>query len=124
VVAIVALSDLGLTPWKPLVDALPGQDKTGHFLLLGTLSLAVHATWPGRSWLCLGPLRVTTATLVLAILAGLEEAGQAAFPLRTVSWEDLVAGLAGILLLGALGAALHAGRRCLQPPPAGSMPGQ
>jgi len=123
VVAIVALSDLGLTPWKPLVDALPGQDKTGHFLLLGTLSLAVHATWPGRSWLCLGPLRVTTATLVLAILAGLEEASQAAFPLRTVSWEDLAAGLAGILLLGPLGLAFHPRRPRAHPSPR-SIPGQ
>jgi VanZ family protein len=99
---IVALADRGGNLFH-FVYAIPGADKTAHFLLMGTLAflanmaLAGRGWWLRRSWLPAG-------SVLVAILVTVEEASQHFIPTRTLSLLDLLADYAGILLLG--GAAL------------------
>jgi VanZ family protein len=87
-------------PW--LVDHLgiqPGQDKVGHFWLMGLFAAALMValrglTWRGRT--IAGPWVLALA----AVLVSFDEALQLVVPGRAATWEDLQASLAGIAVLG------------------------
>ena len=92
--------------------SLPGGDKLGHFVVMGSVSLAVVIGL--SSVVVLGrPLGVLgTLTLVLVFVT-LEEVSQMLIPGRNFSLADLFASYAGVLSLGALGGlwVLWRGRR-------------
>ncbi|REJ77087.1 MAG: hypothetical protein DWQ30_15455 [Acidobacteria bacterium] len=87
-------------PW--LVDHLgiqPGQDKIGHFWLMGLLGAALVVATRGRSFFGRslgGPVVLAGA----AVLVGLDEALQLVVPGRAATWEDLQASWLGIAVLG------------------------
>ncbi len=85
-----------------LVRHLPGGDITGHFLLLGTMSLLLNAalrfktfSWRGRN--------ILWGTVLLLTIATLEESSQIFFVSRSFSWSDMAANTVGILVFGELG---------------------
>ncbi len=131
IVLIIVAADLNQLPRavRELYN-FPGGDKVGHFVLMGLLSLLVNvsalATFPER-----GARRtVLFTTLALATLIGLEEASQALFRSRTVSFADLLSSYAGITLFAFLAylwrsrERKRAGRLRFHAPPAAATPAQ
>jgi VanZ family protein len=108
IVAAIVSANLGLGGGLiRLIQRVPGEDLTGHFVLFGGLSLAASAwlTDPRRRRAC------THARLaaLLAVLVTLEELSQIWIPGRTFSLADLSASLLGVAA-GAAAAALLARR--------------
>ena len=74
----------------------------GHFLLFGILSFLLN-----KSALVLLPKHnptrtILTVSLLLSIIIGLEEWSQSLFPARTMSFTDLIASYAGMLVFAGL----------------------
>ncbi len=82
-----------------VVHRLPAGDKLLHFGLMGLLALLANFAFP-RARLVVRELRLTLPTLVVLIVATLEEWSQVYLAARTFSWRDLLANYAGILLFG------------------------
>jgi hypothetical protein len=100
---VAMLANLGLAGsiFGPIY-AFPNGDKIAHFILYGILGLLFSLGFsPGRARLFgLRPLRIT---LVLVIIATLEEISQNAFDNRSFDLLDLSTTLAGIILFSELG---------------------
>jgi polysaccharide biosynthesis protein VpsQ len=97
VIVVAANADALPLPLERLTK-FPCGDKTGHFVLFGTLSFLVN-----KSALILFPKRtparlILTVSLLLCILIGLEEWSQSLFPARTMSLNDLLASYAGVFV--------------------------
>ncbi|TNE46899.1 MAG: trypsin [Deltaproteobacteria bacterium] len=100
---IIVLADSGRgQSLFALVRHLPGGDITGHFLLLGTMSLLLNAalkfktfSWRGRN--------ILWGTVLLLAIATLEESSQIFFVSRSFSWSDMAANTVGILVFGEMG---------------------
>jgi len=88
--------------WLKRLYDFPGGDKTGHFLLFGILGFLLDrsalALFPKRNPACL----ILAVSLLLSILIGLEEWSQSLFPARTMSFTDLLASYAGVLVFAIL----------------------
>lgn len=71
-----------------------GYDTVMHFLLIGVAGYVLHRALGRRSfgWIPLG-------FVIIAVVAGIEEALQSLSPARTASVLDLVADLAGLATL-------------------------
>lgn len=100
---IIVLADTGNgQSLFELVRLLPGGDVMGHFLLLGTMSLLFNGAlkfatleWYGR--------RILWGTLLLLVVATLEECSQLLFVSRSFSFSDMAANTLGILMFGEVG---------------------
>ena len=104
-VVIILAADLGLAQeFFATVNRVPGGDTTGHFVLLGLLSLLVNL---GFSSTRLGRLPLHKASLLLAAIITVEEFTQILLANRTFSLTDLSANYLGIWLLGELGVFLR-----------------
>lgn len=109
--AIVFLADRGLaTSFFALVHAVPGADKLGHFLLMGTLSFLVNMGLEARQWPVAGR-QVLRGSLLVALLVTAEELTQLLLPTRSFSLLDLLSDYVGIWLFGRLAAYLVNRRR-------------
>ncbi|MBI4928456.1 MAG: VanZ family protein [Anaerolineae bacterium] len=99
ILVIVVLADQGRLPGfiTVLID-FPNGDKLGHFLLMGGLSLLVNLALPAGA-----DRRHILALWLVAVLVALEEISQSWFGTRHPDLTDLLASLAGIVLLGKLG---------------------
>lgn len=84
----------------------PYGDKVGHFVLWGTLALLVSLGFP-TSRVQILTLKVLKSNLIVCIPPVLEEISQFFFPERSASLIDLAAGLAGVFILGEVGAWLQ-----------------
>jgi VanZ family protein len=84
-----------LSGWLP---AVPGLDKALHFLLAGGVA--------GTATAACRPAHAGRILVVLALLAGADEALQALSPARTADLVDLGADLAGIALFSWLASRL------------------
>ena len=74
------------------VYTYPAGDKVGHVVLYGGLAFVAALGFPRRAqW-----VNVPLSTVVILVLATLEEASQAWFPGRTASVFDLLASYIGI----------------------------
>lgn len=108
-VAIVVAADRGALP-----DVIrrsydwPGGDKVGHVALLATVAFAVGLALRGRR-VRVGRWTPPLASVLVGVGITLEEASQAWFPGRTLSWADLACSYLGIYL-GTVAAALLAAR--------------
>jgi VanZ family protein len=104
IVTIVIRADAGQFP--PLLKRFydfPGGDKVGHFILFGILSFLLNKSALTLLFPNWNPARlVLTVSLLLAILIGLEEWSQALFPTRTMSFTDLFASYAGLIIFAVL----------------------
>ena len=104
-IALVALANSGYVTSELLqiTRAVPGRDKTVHFFLAGTMALLLNFSWRADHWR-LGPLPIQKGSVVVALIATLEEFSQRFVRLRSFDLEDLVSDYVGILVLGQLGA--------------------
>lgn len=110
-VTIVAAADRGALPLD-LVARLPGGDKAGHFLVMGTLALLVNLAFAAGNGFA-----VLKRCSLVAVVVTLEEISQVAFRYRHFEPADLAADLAGITVFGLLAAFLLArGRRAERRP--------
>jgi VanZ family protein len=82
-----------------LVKSVPGGDKLGHFLLIGTLAFALNVAY-GCPTVRLAGLRVLKCSLLLAVPVTLEEFSQIYFASRSFDLFDLLADFLGIMLFG------------------------
>ncbi len=76
---------------------IPGQDRTGHFFIFCLLCATVNLGFAklrvkGR------PLGMRLLTLLVILVATLEEYSQSMIPWRTADLMDLLAGYAGIAM--------------------------
>ncbi len=103
IIAVVFLADAGRMPvFLANLYNFPNGDKVGHFLLLGILSFLVNASvvsaLPSKN-----PKRLFLVTsLILALLAGIEEWSQQFFSHRQASLLDLSSSLAGVAFFSCL----------------------
>lgn len=97
ILAVIVGADTGTLPraLRNLYD-FPNGDKVGHFVLFGLLSLILNLTILARPHADSRRL-ILTVSLVLSLLAGLEEWSQSLFALRTMDIFDLLAGYTGIV---------------------------
>ena len=96
---IVLLANQGVT--FRFVYAIPGADKTAHFLLMGSLAFLANMALRGAA-IHLGRRTLPLGGSLVALLVTLEEASQHFIPARTLSLGDLLADYAGIMLIGGL----------------------
>ena len=89
------------------VSAVPGGDKSLHFVLVGTMALLLNLSWGAACWR-LGPLPIQQGSVTVALLCTLEELSQLFVRARAFDTEDLLSDYFGIILLGQLGVWLHA----------------
>ncbi len=107
-ILVIILADTG---WinellRPAYAIFPNWDKAGHFLLWGILSLLVSLGFSSVRVKLLA-VKVLRNSLIVCIPVILEEISQLFFSQRTASFIDLGAGLAGVFLLGEIGAWLR-----------------
>lgn len=103
---LIWLADTGHGQWLyRLARLVPGEDKTGHFMLFGVLSLLVNVVLQCSN-LRLGRLTLLKGSLIVSLFAMAEEISQLCFRSRTFDLMDLAAGLVGIWMFGRLAARL------------------
>ncbi len=105
---IVLLADLGRLPLGA-VRGIPYYDTGLHFLLFGLAGLLVHRALD-RRWVRLGPVPLPLGPSVLVVVISIEELAQRLLPTRTWELSDLIAGVLGVILFVALGAAVDTWR--------------
>jgi predicted Kef-type K+ transport protein len=97
---LILAADLGwgatLFNWVALV---PGRDFTGHFVLIGLLSLTINLAIRRRS-IRIFKLPVQLGSLLLGPIVAVEEISQLWIETRGFSLLDLAADFLGICLLG------------------------
>jgi len=97
---LIWLADVGHGQWLfDLVRLVPGEDKTGHFILFGLLSLLLNVVLRASPMRC-GRLTVLKGSFVVGAFAVAEEVSQLLFASRTFDLLDLTAGLVGIWIFG------------------------
>jgi VanZ family protein len=97
---IVILADANRLPAAlAVIYTFKYGDKVGHFLLIGLLNFLVALAFSANRSTRIGSTIVLWSGVV-GILVSIEEASQAFFPARTVSWGDLFASFAGIIVFG------------------------
>jgi hypothetical protein len=105
--AMVLVADLGFrNRFMALMGAIPGEDATVHFVLMGLLVAA--AIW-GFSDGEIRGRRVGTVgvTLIVLVIVTLEELSQAWLPARDASLTDMIASHSGIVFAAFVLAALR-----------------
>lgn len=107
IVAIIVAANSGALPVR-FLRHIPGGDKTGHFLLMGMLTLLVNLSLARLGW---RRLTVPRVCLGLWILVGLEELSQLGLSRRSFELADLAADTVGIVVFGFLAALLLDPRR-------------
>ena len=107
-VVLVALANSGAVSSELLriTRAVPGGDKTIHFLLAGTMALLLNWSWRAAHWK-LGPLRIQKGTVLVALICTLEEFSQIYLQARAFDREDLMFDYLGVIALGQIGVWLH-----------------
>lgn len=99
-VVTVLLANQGALPdWLEAFKALPGGDKTCHFLLMGSMALLLNITLHQRRIKFAGLSFLLGSTIVLLVVT-IEEFSQIWLPLRSFDWGDLLADYLGIAVLG------------------------
>jgi hypothetical protein len=99
VAVIVAADDGKFRSFFALVDFIPGGDKAGHFVLMGTLAWLLDAALKRRrvvAW----RRRVLLGSVITALAVTFEEISQLHFATRHFDLLDLAADYAGILVIG------------------------
>ncbi len=88
--------------WFRLVHLLPGGDKTGHFIIMGTVSFLVTLAFASAR---IRGRRVELGAMGCILMVGavvtVDEFLQLLFPTRSFSLGDLLANRLGILSFGA-----------------------
>ena len=80
------------------VQSFPLGDKSGHFVLMGTLAFLLNRALAGRAI----PPGVQLGGIIVAVFVVVEEFSQLWLPWRTFDYGDLVADFIGIALADCL----------------------
>lgn len=102
IVLIIVQADSG--NWRALfnlIESVPGSDKAGHFILMGTLALLANLALGNARWQFVGRKWLAGSVIVLALVT-LEECSQVWFSYRHCDATDWLADLAGIVVMGGL----------------------
>jgi VanZ family protein len=93
--AVILLADLGAIP-EPIkmIYRFPNGDRVGHFVLYGILTFLIDSAFPRE--VKMARMNLQLGSLVIAILAALEEFSQIFLTLRTADLIDLTFSLLGI----------------------------
>jgi VanZ family protein len=110
-ISVVLAADVGLgSSLFVFLDHVPGSDKTGHFVLIGMLAFLVNMSLSAVRTRVF-PVRVLRGSLIVAVIATLEEFSQLLLRNRGFSLIDLAADYAGIILFGQLAVTIAARRK-------------
>ena len=103
ILIVVALANVGLVyEVFPFINSVPGQDKTGHFILMGIMAFLANLSLRGRQVECCR-IRFYLGSLVVLICVVAEEFSQLLMTARGFDLGDLAADFLGILILGNIG---------------------
>ena len=101
-IGVVIVANLG---WGPIVFQflayIPGGDKTGHFVLMGLLSLFVNLSMRAKRVTVAG-LSLLQGSLIVALIVTAEEFSQLLLKHRGFSLIDLSCDYLGIIAFGVL----------------------
>ena len=92
------------------IRSVPGGDKTGHFLLIGTLALFINLCLPSRE-VKINRISFRAGSLIVFIAVTLEEFSQIFIRSRSFDLADLFADYLGICLFGVIANRLRAKQR-------------
>jgi polysaccharide biosynthesis protein VpsQ len=102
IIAIILFADFRILPKAVFsLYGFPYGDKIGHFLLMGLFAFLVNLSLNMRK-IPVFTLRILLGSLIVVILATVEEFSQSFFPSRTASIIDLAASYLGIFIIGNL----------------------
>ena len=108
-ICVVIVANLGLGPVVfAFLRHIPGGDKTGHFVLMGLLSLLVNLSL-GAKRVSVAGLPLLKGSLIVAVGVTLEELSQLLLAYRSFDLPDLAMDYLGIIAFGVL--AEHVVRR-------------
>ena len=103
ILIVVALANVGLVyEVFPFINFVPGQDKTGHFILMGIMAFLANLSLCGR-WVECYRVRLYLGSLIVLICVVAEESSQLLMAARGFDLGDLAADLLGIIILGNIG---------------------
>ena len=103
ILIVVILANVGLLyEVFPFIKSVPGQDKTGHFILMGIMAFLANLSLRGR-WVECYRVRLYLGSLIVLICVVAEESSQLLMATRGFDIGDLAADLLGILILGNIG---------------------
>ena len=109
--AVVVSANTGAAePAFEALKAVPWGDKLAHVLLVGVMSLLLNLSLSAARFRC-GPLRVLKGTLILFVIATLDELSNLLLSHRNFDLGDLASNYVGIFCFGWLAAWLVARRR-------------
>ena len=101
-VVLVILANFGLgSSFYSFINAVPGGDKTGHFILYGLMSYFLNSALKGKV-ISFYSLKMLKGSFFLAVVIAIEELSQYYIPSRTFSWLDLLASYFGVYVFGLL----------------------
>jgi polysaccharide biosynthesis protein VpsQ len=101
-ILIILFADFRILP-KAIFSlyGFPYGDKIGHFLLMGLFAFLVNLSLNMRK-ISVFSASILLGSLIVVILATVEEFSQSFFPSRTASIIDLAASYLGIFIIGNL----------------------
>ena len=111
---IVIVANLGLGPSVfPFIYLIPGLDKAGHFILMGVLSFLINSVM-SASRVNIFSVDFLKGSLVVIVIATIEEFSQLFLKFRAFSILDLFFGYSGIIIFGYFAAYLVNRKRRLE----------
>ncbi len=88
------------------IREVPNADKVGHFFLFGVFTFLLNMTLRLHS-IRLGKAELLTGSLIVLVIAMIEEFSQIAIISRTFNWLDIMSNVLGIATFSFLIIALH-----------------
>jgi VanZ family protein len=102
IVGITIADNLGrLRSLINLITAVPGGDKCGHAIFIGTLAFLLNYALKGRM-IKIGSLKILLGCVIIAVAMTMEEFSQIWIPSRSFDLLDLAANYFGIAIAGLL----------------------
>ena len=115
-IGVVIVANLGLAPVVfAFLRYIPGGDKTGHFVLMGMLSLLVNLSLSAKRVPVAG-LSLLKGSLIVMLVVTLEELGQLLLKHRSFDLSDLAMDYLGIIAFGVLAEHLVRRQRLAESP--------
>jgi polysaccharide biosynthesis protein VpsQ len=100
IIGITVADNLGrLRSLINLITSVPGGDKVGHAIFIGTLAFLLNYALSGRM-LKIGRYQILWGCLVIAVAMTMEEFSQIWIPIRNFDLLDLAANYFGITMAG------------------------
>ena len=113
-IGVVIVANLGLGPVAfQFLRYIPGGDKTGHFVLMGLLSLLVNLSF-GAKRVTVAGLPLLKGSLIVIAVVTVEEVSQLLLKYRGFDLLDLAMDYLGIVAFGVLAEHLVRHRKTVQ----------